>query len=63
MTARQIRVDTRLEEELKYIQQEMKKRLNGIDLSKPKASIIAAKILNERRSKIDELIAQGIDIR
>lgn len=44
------RICPELEEELRYIQLEMKKKIADIDLSKPQASMIAARILNERRS-------------
>lgn len=47
------RIDESLEKELKRIQETMKSQLGDVDLSKPQASIIAAKMLRENPSIIN----------
>lgn len=49
MGTKQIRVDDELVAELQRIQDEMKKKITGIDFSKPQASKIAASILRQQK--------------
>jgi len=56
MGTKNVRIDESLERELKYIQDVIKKQINGIDLSQPQASKIAARILSKKRGKINKII-------
>ena len=47
-----VRIDNELEKELKRIQDEMKKQIGSLDLSKPQASRIAANILRTKEKDI-----------
>ena len=56
MASKNVRIDDSLEKELKHIQEIMKKQIADIDFSKPQASKIAARILNEKRGIVKEII-------
>ena len=46
-------IDESLEQELRKIQEKMRKQIGDVDLSKPQASIIAAKMLKDKPVRIN----------
>lgn len=52
MTKKQVWIDESLEDELRKIQEDMKRQLGNVDLSRPQASVIAAKILRESNPNV-----------